>query len=124
MKTTANQVMNKVQVNVGNVAGMGVRFGDAWRRASAGQVVGETHVTFLDIQSMLDTLSPRRLDLLRHVRQYGAPNVRALATAVNRDYKNVYKDVETLVAIGLLLRDGRKLSAPWNELQANVSLNG
>ena len=82
----------------------------------------ETHFAFLNIQIMLETLSPRRLDLLRHVRQHGANNVRELAQALARDYKNVHQDVAVLEATGLLIRDGRKLSAPWDELQAHVSL--
>ena len=114
--------MTKVQVNVGSLADMGRRFAGAWNRAAAGKRVNETNVTFLDVQTMLDTLSPRRLELLRHVRQHGADNVRALAHALGRDYKNVHQDVATLEATGLLLRDGRKLSAPWDELQAHVSL--
>jgi predicted transcriptional regulator len=67
-------------------------------------------------------LSPRRLELLRHVRQHGAGNVRELAQALSRDYKNVHQDVAVLASAGLLVRDGRKLTAPWDELQANVSL--
>lgn len=113
---------HKVQVSVGNLADMGKRFVSAWSRAAAGAAVDEMHVTFLDVQTMLDTLSPRRLELLRHVRQHGADNVRELAKALGRDYKNVHQDVATLEAAGLLLRDGRKLTAPWDELQASVSL--
>ena len=67
-------------------------------------------------------LQPAVLDLLRHVRKHGADNVRALAQALGRDYKNVHQDVTTLQSVGLLVRDGRKLAAPWDELQANVSL--
>jgi len=113
---------HKVQVNVGSLADMGKRFAQAWNRAAAGDQVEETHVTFLNIQTMLDTLSPRRLELLRHVRQHGAGNVRELAHALERDYKNVHHDVAVLEATGLLIREGRKLSAPWDELQAHVSL--
>ena len=113
---------SKVQANVGTLAEMGARFAGAWNRAAAGDQVNETHVTFLDVQTMLDTLSPSRLELLRYVRQHGAGNVRELANALKRDYKNVHQDVATLEAAGLLVRDGRKLTAPWNELQANVSL--
>ena len=113
---------HKVQVNVGSLADMGNRFAHAWNRAVAGERVEETHVTFLNIQTLLDTLSPRRLELLRHVRQHGAGNVRELAQALGRDYKNVHQDVAVLEATGLLIREGRKLSAPWDELQANVSL--
>lgn len=113
---------SKFQISVGTLADMGSRFAGAWNRATAGQDVDETHITFLDVQSMLTALSPRRLDLLRHVRQHGAGNVRELAQAIDRDYKNVHQDVETLLAAGLLIRDGRKLTAPWDELQVNVSL--
>lgn len=63
---------NKVQVTVGSLADMGKRFAGAWNQAAAGERVEETHVTFLDVQTMLDTLSPRRLELLRFVRQHGA----------------------------------------------------
>ena len=113
---------NKVQVNVGSLADMGKRFAGACNRATSGEQVQETHVTFLDVQTMLDTLSPRRLELLRHVRQHGAANVRELAQTLGRDYKNVHQDVAVLESAGLLVRDGRKLAAPWDELQANVSL--
>ena len=112
----------KVQVNVGSLADMGKRFASAWKQAKAGERVNQTHITFLDVQTMFETLSPRRLDLLRHVRQHGAGNVRELAQTLGRDYKNVHQDVATLQSAGLLVRDGRKLIAPWDELQANVSL--
>jgi predicted transcriptional regulator len=113
---------NKVQVNVGSLADMGKRFVGAWSRAAAGKKVSETHITFLDVQTMLETLSPRRLELLKFVRQHGAENVKALALSLQRDYKNVHQDVAALESAGLLLRDGRKLSAPWDELSASVSL--
>ena len=121
MNSTPN-LHPKVQVNVGSLADMGKRFASAWKQAEAGETVNQTHITFLDVQTMFETLSPRRLDLLRHVRQHGAGNVRELAQALGRDYKNVHQDVATLQSAGLLIRDGRKLCAPWDELQANVSL--
>lgn len=113
---------NKVQVHVGGLADMGKRFVGAWNRAAAGKKVSETHITFLDVQTMLETLSPRRLELLKFVRQHGADSVKGLAAALERDYKNVHHDVSVLESAGLLLRDGRKLSAPWDELSASVSL--
>ena len=41
---------------------------------------------------------------------------------VERDYQNVHGDVATLEAAGLLVRDGRKLAEPWDEVQASVML--
>ncbi len=119
---TMNKPANKVQVHVGSLRDMGQRFIGAWNKAAKGGRVNETHVTFLDLRTMLETLSPKRLELLTHVRQHGADNVKELAIQIGRDYKNVHQDVAALEAAGLLLRDGRKLSAPWDEVQASVSL--
>ena len=113
---------NKLQVHVGNLEDMGNRFINAWNKSAQGEKVQERHVTFLSFQTMLDTLSPKRLDLLRHVHQHGAQNIRALAKTLARDYKNVHQDVAVLEQAGLLVRDGRKLTAPWDELQAHLSL--
>lgn len=112
----------KVQVHVDGLAEMGDRFIDAWHRAEAGEHIDETHVTFLSLQLLMETLSARRLELLRHVRQHGAANVRELAISLGRDYKNVHQDVVALEAAGLLVRDGRRLVAPWDEVQASVKL--
>ncbi len=113
--------MNKIQLNVGSLADMGQRFTSAWHRAERGEPVDESHVTCLDAQTLLDTLSPRRLALLRHVHRQPARSVRELAQSLGRDYKNVHGDVAVLEAAGLL-RKGRQLSAPWSEVQATVSL--
>ena len=114
--------MSKIHVHVGGLEDMGRRFVDAWHRAERGNVAPETHVTFLDLTAMQATLSPRRLELLRHVRQRGATSTRALASELGRDYKNVHMDVAALEGAGLLLREGRKLATPWDEVQASVLL--
>ena len=112
----------KVQVHVDDLNTMGRRFVDAWHRAESGQAVDEAHVTFLSYSAMAEVLSSKRLELLRHVRQNGAGNTRELAKALKRDYKNVYQDVRTLVDAGLLVREGRKLTAPWDEVQSSIRL--
>lgn len=112
----------KIQAHVDGLAEMGSRFVDAWHRAQAGEAVDEAHVTFLSFQAMTETLSPRRLELLRHVRQHGAQSMRYLSVSLKRDYKNVHQDVRALEAGGLLVRDGRRLTSPWNEVQASINL--
>lgn len=114
--------VKKKQICDASLMAMGQRFVDAWHRAEQGDAVDETHVTFLDLEAMLATLSPRRLELLRHVHQHGAASTRSLAETLQRDPKNVHGDVAALEAAGLLLREGRRLAAPWDELQASVSL--
>ena len=69
----------KYLINAGSVADMGKRFTTAREQVVAGEAINQisqTHITFLDVQTIFETLSPRRLDLLRHVRQHGAGNVR------------------------------------------------
>lgn len=78
--------------------------------------------TIPSLCTMLETLRPKRLELLTHVRQHGADNVKELAITIGRDYKNMLQDVAALESAVLLLRDGRKLSAPWDELQASQIL--
>ena len=50
--------------------------------------------------------------------------MRELAKTLGRDYKNVPQDVATLQSAGLLLREGRKLIAPWDELQDSIKAAG
>ncbi len=64
---------------------------------------------------MLETLSPRRLELLRRVHKHGVNIFNE--QPLERDYKNVYLDAAVLEATGLLIRDGRKLSAPWGDFE-------
>jgi len=65
----------QVQVHIGSLDDMADRFTSPWNRASKGAKVNEAHLTFVDVQTMLDTLSPRRLDLPKHVRQHGADDL-------------------------------------------------
>jgi hypothetical protein len=64
----------------------------------------ETHATFLTVQTMLETLSRRQLELLRQLCQRGANHARELAQALGRDYKNVYQGLAVLDATGFLER--------------------
>lgn len=112
----------QVKLHIGTARDMGRRFVDAWRRAEVGAAVDETHLTFYDLEALLNTLTTKRLELLRYVHQHGASSVRELSTNLDRDYKNVHSDVAALETAGLLMRDGRKIVAPWAEVQASISL--
>ena len=115
--------MNKrVDVNVGTMDDMGRRFVKAWRRLESGEKVRETHLTFPDLQTLLDALTPKRLELLRDVHRRPAPSVKALATRLKRDYKRVHEDVETLAASGLLLRQGGGVTVPYDAITTEMRL--
>jgi predicted transcriptional regulator len=112
-----------VNLHVGSVEEMGQRFVNAWHRLERGEQIDETHLTFFDLETMVSTLSPKRLALLRYVRLHPADTVATLAKALGRDYKRVHEDVTALVHAGLLVRNERGISAPYDSVQANVSLH-
>ncbi|OAN49928.1 hypothetical protein A6A04_18440 [Paramagnetospirillum marisnigri] len=113
---------DKVLVGIGTPEDMGRRFVDAWKRAESGAVVAETHHTFPDLESLLATLTPKRLHLLRHVRHHHVPSIKALAADLHRDYKNVHRDVDALSRLGLLQRTPAGVVAPYGQLDARFVL--
>jgi predicted transcriptional regulator len=112
----------RVDIHVGTVDDMGKRFVSAWHRLENGEKVRETHLTFADLPTMLKALSPKRLELLRVVHRHPAPSIKALAIRLQRDYKRVHEDVETLTASGLLQRKDGGVSAPYDAITAEMRL--
>jgi predicted transcriptional regulator len=105
----------QIKVHVGEtVDDVGARAIDAWHRMERGEAVNEKHVSFETWETMVRVLSPRRLELLRHVHQHPAKNIRVLAQALHRDYRRVHEDVEALEAAGLLDRDKAGLRAEYD----------
>lgn len=114
--------MSKLTVHVGSARDMGRRFAAAFDRAAAGENFEERHVTFLSLEEMMAALTPKRLELLRHLHRERAGSVKALATALGRDYKRVHEDVAVLESAGLVVREDGRLCAPWDALAAEVAL--
>jgi predicted transcriptional regulator len=73
---------------------------------------------FEDLPTLISVMTPRRMELLRTLRQNGPLSIRALAKALGRDYENVHADVSSLESVGLVERttDGA-LNAPWDEIE-------
>ena len=79
---------------------MARRFIDAWHRAERGEAVDEDHLSFESWEGLARVLTPRRLELLRHLRRHAAPSIAELARALGRDYKRVHADVAALAEPG------------------------
>jgi len=100
-------------------------FIEAWENAEKGMIPKEPiqRLYFQDLQTLLRVLTPRRLELLKRLYDQGPMSVRALAKTLNRDYKNVHQDVQTLEQVGLIFRTSEKsLSVPWGRIMAEISL--
>jgi len=113
-----------VQVHVGeSLEAAGARFVDAWHRAESGALtpdVAELHVGFENFETMVRILSPKRLELLRHLHRQPARSIRALALALGRDYRRVHDDVEALEGAGLLDRDAGGLRAEYGAFDVSM----
>jgi predicted transcriptional regulator len=104
-----------IQVHVGEtMEQVGARFVEAWHRMEQGEQVNEKHISFATWETMVRVLSPKRLELLRHLHQTPAKNIRTLALALGRNYRRVHEDVEALEAAGLLDRDKHGLRAEYD----------
>ena len=100
-------------------------FVGAWKRAARHPHRGSAieHVYFLDVATMLRTLTKRRMELLHDLHRRGPMTVRALAIHLKRDYKNVHADVKLLRQVGLIeLDETGKAGVPWDRIAAEIQL--
>lgn len=115
----------KIGIGIGDANETAQEFVKAWHRAEAGEPAEEPveRLYFQDLSTLLQTLTPRRLELLKKHHQTGPSSVRALAKTLLRDYKNVHQDIEVLERAGLVVRTAdRRLTAPWGKVVAEISL--
>jgi predicted transcriptional regulator len=98
------------------------RFIDAWRRAERGERFRERHVAFESWDALARVLTGRRMELLHYVRRHKVASIRALAKALRRDYSNVYSDVRTLSAAGLLDTTDGAVRADYDAIETRVAI--
>ena len=114
----------QIKIGVGDVATTAKGFIEIWRRAELGEKIEAEHrLYFENLETLLKILTTGRWILLKKLRQKGPMSIRALATELGRDYKNVHTDVGRLAQIGLIGRtnDG-KIEVPWDIVEARLSL--
>ena len=101
---------------------MARRFIDAWHRAERGEAVEGRHLSFESWEGLARVLTPRRLELLRHLHRHPVPSIAELARALKRDYKRVHTDVEALAAAGLIDCTPAGLRADYGEIRAKIAV--
>jgi predicted transcriptional regulator len=89
----------------------------------------EPGLYFESVEDLRRILTDKRLDLLLAITQHHPGSVRELANQVERDYKNVSKDVELLRQLGLVeleQREGRggpkAPIVPYDEIHVTIAL--
>ena len=119
-------MMNKQHIHIGvEDAGRAyTRFVDTWHKAQAGTIdQAEIHLNFENFSMLASVLTPKRLELMRVLRQQGLLSIRALSKQLARDYKNVHTDVIALETVDLIQRSEEGLLVvPWDVIDAHVRL--
>ena len=90
---------------------------DAVARFEHGETVREDHVTFADWAALFSILTPKRYELLRHVHRHPEKSIRALARALDRDFRRVHDDVRALADAGLLEVDDAGVRAEYEAIE-------
>lgn len=117
--------MSDPRIHVGDTAeDFAARFTGAWHRAENGERVNERHLSFDSFETLARVLTPKRLELPRHLHRTPAASINALAKAVGRDYRRAHDDVEALTAAGLVDREegGTGLTAPYDTISTRIAL--
>ncbi|RVU14144.1 hypothetical protein [Methylobacterium oryzihabitans] len=97
---------------------------EAWKAAEAGRPgAGGDRILFRDWAALCAVLTPKRYELLRHLRRSPEAGIRPLARALGRDVRRVHEDVIALAELGLVLRgeDGG-LSSEVDEITSTIRI--
>lgn len=79
-------------------------------------------MSFENVATLMKTLSPKRLELLKMLHALGTISISQLAKELHRDYSNVHQDVKALNQIGIVLEKDNKYYVPWETIVTEISL--
>lgn len=92
-----------------------------WKSGKPAQPVNR--LSFESMSGFMKAFTPKRWELLEVLKRNGKQSINQLAQVLERDYKNVYTDVQTLHELGLVEKDSAGLvSVPWDEIETHVRL--
>jgi predicted transcriptional regulator len=116
--------MDEVIIRVESADAFKARTMAVARRLDAGDHSPEVAgLSFETMDAFLKIITPARWVALRTLRENGATSIRALATLLGRDYRNVHSDVSALISAGLIERDDdAKISVPWSKISAEMDV--
>ena len=115
----------KLKISIGTLEEAGKRFVDAWHQAEKDEESSslKEYLTFENLEILLKVLTPKRLELLKELRNQGTSSIRQLSKILNRDYSNVHTDVKQLSLYGLIKKTkDEKFFVPWKEIIVHFPL--
>ena len=90
--------------------------------AGEAQPAATPRLHFSSYRQLHGAMTEKRMALLEHVARHEGLSIRQLAVQLERDYRNVYDDVQRLVQLGLIeIQDGH-LHVPYDEVDIRKTL--
>jgi len=114
----------KLIVKVDSLENSLSKFKKIWERAEKGEKFSSPVeiLSFENAATLMKTLSPKRLELLKMLHVLGTISIRRLAKELHRDYSNVHQDIKALNQIGVVLEEDNKYYVPWETIVTEISL--
>lgn len=116
----------ELHIGTGTAEKFGKAFIDAWKQGEQGaaQEIQAEHIYFLELPTLLGTLTEKRLEILQTLQHQPGITTYELAKRLGRHYKNVHTDVKLLKETGLVVTDdeGSKLWVPFSKIRAEIDL--
>ena len=108
---------NYVTVGVASLDEIKARTAAAFRGEPQGN-----HISFLTIEQMWKTLSPKRTAILQAMAGQGPLSIREVARRVGRDVKAVHGDVTALAKAGVIDRQDGGVVFPYDAVHVDFML--
>ena len=93
-------------------------------RVDAGEAMADagTRLSFSSYGQLHAVLTDKRMNLLEYVAQHEGLSIRQLAVQLNRDYRNVYDDVQMLAELELIEKRTDGLFPPYDDINIHKTL--
>lgn len=117
--------MNVLEVKVGEpIESSLAQFGEALASAMAGDTVAPyTGIGFRTMAQFSEVFTPKRWELVEHLKAAGPLSIYALAKRLSRHYRNVHKDITALMEWTVVEKDATgKVYVPWDEIDVRWPL--
>lgn len=117
--------MSVLEVKVGQpIEASLVQFGEALQAAMEGQRVKPYHgIGFRTMAQFSEVFTPKRWELVEALKEAGPLTIYALAKQLSRHYRNVHKDVTTLMEWMVIEKDETgRVYVPWDEIDVRWPL--
>lgn len=112
---------NTLMVYIGSAEDALHDFMQVWKTGKPAQPVNR--LSFESMTGFSRTFTPKRWEMLTVLKKQGKQNINQLAISLNRDYKNVYTDIKSMLELGLVRKDNDGLVyVPWDEIETHLKL--